>query len=136
MTNVGIFLFDEVEVLDFAGPFEVFSVAARVQSRREPNAPKAFEVFTISEARGLVRARGALMVQAAFTLATHPHIDLLIVPGGVVDAELEKPAVIDWVKRIDASSQLTTSVCTGAFNGPAMGCERYSADGCAAYGRG
>jgi transcriptional regulator GlxA family with amidase domain len=113
--NVGIFLFDEVEVLDFAGPFEVFSVAARVQSRREPDTPKAFEVFTVSEARGLVRARGALMVQAAFTLATHPHIDLLVVPGGVVDAELEKPAVIDWVKRINASSQLTTSVCTGAF---------------------
>jgi transcriptional regulator GlxA family with amidase domain len=113
--SVGIYLFDEVEVLDFAGPFEVFSVAARVQSRREPNAPKAFEVFTVSESRGLIRARGALMVQAAFTLATHPHIDLLIVPGGVVDAELEKPAVIEWVKRIDASSQLTTSVCTGAF---------------------
>ena len=113
--NVGIFLFDEVEVLDFAGPFEVFSVAARVQSRREPNAPKAFEVLTISEARGLVRARGALMVQAAFTLATHPHIDLLVVPGGVVDAELEKSNVIEWVKRIDVSSQLTASVCTGAF---------------------
>jgi transcriptional regulator GlxA family with amidase domain len=113
--SVGIYLFDEVEVLDFAGPFEVFSVAARVQLCREPNAPKAFEVFTVSEARGLVRARGALMVQAAFTLATHPHIDLLIVPGGVVDAELEKPSVIEWVKRIDASSQLTTSVCTGAF---------------------
>jgi transcriptional regulator GlxA family with amidase domain len=115
MMNVGIFLFDEVEVLDFAGPFEVFSVASRLQSRREPNAPKAFKVFTVSEARGLIRARGALMVQASFTLATHPHIDLLIVPGGVVDAELEKPNVINWVKRIDASSQLTSSVCTGAF---------------------
>jgi transcriptional regulator GlxA family with amidase domain len=113
--NVGIFLFDEVEVLDFAGPFEVFSVAARVQARREPNAPKAFEVFTVSEARGLIRARGALMVQPSFTLETHPKIDVLIMPGGVVDAELEKPAVIDWVKRIDTSSQLTASVCTGAF---------------------
>jgi transcriptional regulator GlxA family with amidase domain len=112
--NVGIYLFDQVEVLDFAGPFEVFSTAARVQQRREPHAPSTFEVFTIADA-ALVHARANLLVQPHYHLTNHPKIDVLIVPGGVVTAELEKPAVIDWIKRVDSNTRLTASVCTGAF---------------------
>ncbi len=112
--NVGIYIFDQVEVLDFAGPFEVFSTAARVKQRREPHAPSAFEVFTISDA-ALVHARANLLVQPHYTLTNHPKIDVLIVPGGVITAELEKPDVTAWIKRVNASTQLTVSVCTGAF---------------------
>ncbi len=112
--NVGIYIFDEVEVLDFAGPFEVFSTAARVKRRREPDAPNAFEVFTVSGV-ALVHARADLLVQPHFSLTNHPKIDLLIVPGGVVTAELEKPDAIEWIENTDRSAELTASVCTGAF---------------------
>ena len=113
--SVGIFLFDEVEVLDFAGPFEVFSTAARVKSRISPNEPGLFNVFTVGETLQPIHARGGLTVSPGFSFSNHPQIDVLIVPGGVVTAELEKESVIAWIKQVAASTKLTTSVCTGAF---------------------
>lgn len=113
--NVGIYLFDEVEVLDFAGPFEVFSTASRVKLRLVPESPKPFEVFTIGRSRALVRARGGLLVQPGYDFDNHPSIDVLVVPGGVVTSELERPAVIDWIKRVARKATITASVCTGAF---------------------
>jgi transcriptional regulator GlxA family with amidase domain len=112
--HVGIYLYDEVEVLDFAGPFEVFTTAARVKARLAPAAAPPFEVFTVA-GRPVVRARGALAVQPHHTLADHPPIDLLIVPGGIVDAELARGATIDWIGETAQGAALTASVCTGAF---------------------
>lgn len=113
--NVGIYIFDEIEVLDLGGPFEVFSTAARMRARLNPNAARPFEVFTIAETIRPIRARGGLMVQSAFDFTNHPAIDVLIVPGGVVLAELERPAVIEWITRTAGKASLTASVCTGAF---------------------
>ena len=69
----------------------------------------------MAEALRPVRARGGLIVQPAFDFTNHPPIHLLIIPGGVVTAELAKPWVIDWIARTAAKAQLTASVCTGAF---------------------
>ena len=113
--NVGIYVFDEIEVLDLGGPFEVFSTASRIKARLAPDAAKPFEVFTIADALRPVRARGGLMVQPTFDLTSHPMIDVLIVPGGVVTAELARPLVIEWIARTSAQAELTASVCTGAF---------------------
>jgi len=113
--NVGIYIFDEVEVLDFAGPFEVFSVASRVKTQAQPGAAKPFEVITIADRKRLITARGGLMVQPQFGMGDNPAIDVLIVPGGVVSAELGKPEIIRWVSRVAPSTTLTASVCTGAF---------------------
>jgi transcriptional regulator GlxA family with amidase domain len=113
--NVGIYIFDEVEVLDFAGPFEVFSTASRIKERMQPGSAKAFEVFTIAASAEPVRARGGLMVQPHFDLNTHPKIDLLIVAGGVVTAELAKERVIGWIQLVAKQALITASVCTGAF---------------------
>lgn len=113
--NVGIYLYDEVEVLDFAGPFEVFSTASRVRSRLEPASPQLFNVFTIGRGEGPVQARGNLIVLPTFSFADHPPIDLLVVPGGIVTAELEKEEVIQWIRQTAGQASLTTSVCTGAF---------------------
>ena len=115
MRNIGIFLFDEVEVLDFAGPFEVFSTASRVALRRDPASNAPFRVFTIAEQAAIVKARGGLRVAPSSDFNTHPALDLLIVPGGVVTAELEKPNVIAWIARCAAQAEITASVCTGAF---------------------
>ena len=114
-TTIGIFLFDEVEVLDFAGPFEVFCTASRVKHKLAPEQPPLFEVFTVAEEPRLVRARGGLAVSPGFNFSNHPSIEVLVVPGGVVTEELAKPAVSNWIKQVAAGGQLTASVCTGAF---------------------
>jgi transcriptional regulator GlxA family with amidase domain len=113
--NVGIFLFPEVEVLDFAGPYEVFTTAARVAPGLRSESPKAFSVFSIVETMAPVAARAGLKFVPDFTVAQHPAIDVLIIPGGVVNAEMEKLSVIEWIKHTAATTKITASVCTGAF---------------------
>jgi transcriptional regulator GlxA family with amidase domain len=113
--NVGVYVYEEAEVLDFAGPYEVFTTAARVKARLEPNAPKLFAVFLIAEKEGAVSARAHFNVMPHCTIQDHPPLDVLIVPGGVHTRELEKENVIAWLVRVDAQTRLTASVCTGAF---------------------
>jgi transcriptional regulator GlxA family with amidase domain len=113
--TIGIYLFDDVEVLDFAGPFEVFSTASRVHSRLHPDSPSPFEVFTVSESDRAVRTRGGLFVSPHFLLTHHPPINVLIIPGGVVTAQLSRTAVTDWIARVAPITTVTASVCTGAF---------------------
>lgn len=112
MLTVGIYVFDEVEVLDFAGPFEVFSTASRVGLKAGRLAP--FRVVLLAQ-KPAVRARGGLLVTADHSLLEAPTPDLLLVPGGVVTAELDDEALIDWIRRTAAQTQLTAAVCTGAF---------------------
>lgn len=112
--NVGILIFDEVEVLDFCGPHEVFSVAAELGAASDREPP--FTVFTLAERVGLVRASGGLKVQPDYTLDHHPSINLLLVPGGWrTRREAENPRLIDWIRAQAAQTELATSVCTGAF---------------------
>lgn len=114
-TAVGIFVFPDVEVLDFAGPYEVFTTASRVFKRAKPQAEVPFRVFTIGQRAEPFTARAGLPVLPEFTVENHPPVDLLIVTGGVVNAELEKPEVIRWIASVAARAPLTASVCTGAF---------------------
>ena len=106
---VGIFIFDEVEVLDFCGPFEVFSVAARQDA--DP-----FRVFTIAERRDPIRTRGGLIVTPHHAFEDAPPIDLLLVPGGMgTRALIDHAPVIDWIRRAAEHAELVLSVCTGAL---------------------
>jgi len=107
--NVGIYVYDDAEVLDFAGPFEVFSTAARL----DPSL--GLTVFLVAQTNAPVVARNGFQVVAHHTFADHPHIDVLVVPGGVHMAELAKPSVIGWIAEQAASAHWVTSVCTGAF---------------------
>ncbi len=110
--TVGIVLFDDVEVLDFAGPFEVFAVAGNLTDG-------GFTVVTVAEradARQPIIARNGLKVIPDYSLADAPHLDLLVVPGGQgTRREVANPKLTGWIKRRAADAQLTTSVCTGAF---------------------
>ena len=108
--RVAILLFDEVEVLDFAGPFEVFSVCGR-RAQLEP-----FDVQTVS-ADGLpVRARNGLVVAPTHSFATAPSPDLLVVPGGFGTRRVMKdPVTLEWVARTGRAAELLLSVCTGAL---------------------
>ena len=113
--TVGILLFPEVEVLDFAGPFEVFSVAARIAGKVVGAKLPPFRVVTIAATAAPVIARHGLKVIADHDFTTAPPIDLLIVPGGVMDQPLGDPATLGWVREMAARATLTASVCTGAF---------------------
>ncbi len=114
--NVGILIFDDVEVLDFCGPFEVFSVAAKLGQEDGKEPP--FTAFTLAErANGQpIRCAGGLLVQAQYGLDDHPPIDLLVVPGGWgTRREVDNPRLIAWIRAQSERAQLTASVCTGAF---------------------
>lgn len=107
--NVGIYIYDEAEVLDFSGPYEVFSVANRFLNEDEKH-----NLFFISEEEKVI-ARGDYKVLSDYTLSNHPHIDILIVVGGVHIYEMEKPQVIEWISKVSKDTKITASVCTGAF---------------------
>ncbi|SDS91406.1 DJ-1/PfpI family protein [Halopseudomonas sabulinigri] len=108
--NIGIYLYEQAEVLDFAGPFEVFSTAARLS---EPSG--CFQVSLIAGVAAPVTARGGLRVIPDHDLRSHPPLQALIVPGGVHTAELQHTEMLQWLRDQAAQVQIMASVCTGAF---------------------
>ncbi len=113
--QVGIYVYDEAEVLDFAGPYEVFSTASRVRRRTRPDSPAPFAVALVGEVRRTIHARAGFLVEPHHAIDDHPALDILLVPGGVHGRELAKPRVIEWIARQHEKTRLTASVCTGAF---------------------
>ena len=114
--RVLILAFDGVEALDFAGPFEVFTTATPMHARANPGDAPLFLVASVAETdTGLVRAHAGLRLLADHTLATSPRADVLIVPGGVVDAPMASAATLRWIADQAISAQIVASVCTGAF---------------------
>lgn len=110
--KVGIFLFNEVEVLDFAGPFEVFSIATHRDSME-----KAFKVSTVAQSRGMITTRNGLKVQPDYAFSDAPAFDILIIPGGygAEEIEIHNDKVIKWIQERSKEVKLVASVCTGAF---------------------
>lgn len=108
--NVGIMLFEEIEVLDFAGPFEVFNVTA------ELNDPAPFNVFTIAETHAPVKTRGKLNINPNYSIYSMPTVDILIIPGGAgARALLTKLNVLKWLQEQVTQVEHLASVCTGAL---------------------
>ncbi|HEX2947652.1 MAG TPA: DJ-1/PfpI family protein [Clostridia bacterium] len=109
MYNVGILLFDDIELLDFAGPFEVFSVTS------ELNNYELFNVFTVARNCEEKRSVNGLKNIPDYNFGNHPGIDILVIPGGVGSkTEMMKEDVLEWIYRNYSSSNITMSVCSGA----------------------
>lgn len=107
--NVGIFIFDDAEVLDFAGPFEVFSVTSQI------NGHKPFNVFTIARTKATVLAVNGLRIAPDYSINDHPRIDILIVSGGQGTRTVMKdPDVLQWVREVYDRSELTLSICSAS----------------------
>lgn len=107
--KVAIFIFDNVEVLDFAGPFEVFNVTS------EELKQNVFEVFTVAE-KPMVSARGGLSINPTYTFENCPQPDILIIPGGVGTRPLLKnETVLHWINTTQEKCEFLLSVCTGAM---------------------
>lgn len=107
--TVAILLFDDVEVLDAAGPFEVFAVTDELSGYQ------LFQVQTVALVPGSVRARNGLQFVPDHTLESAPAPDILIVPGGSGSrALLQKPDLLDWLRYHAQRAEVVASVCTGA----------------------
>ena len=107
--NVGIVLFEQAELLDFAGPYEAFSSAGREKEEH-------FRTFTVGQQTGVITSYNGLPCGVDYDFTNHPHIDVLVVPGGRgTRVEIDNPVMIDWIKQVASEAELTTSVCTGSF---------------------
>ncbi len=116
--NVAILIFDDVEVLDFCGPFEVFSVTGK-QDGSDP-----FNVYTVAE-KTPISARNNLSINPNYDFETCPQPDILVVPGGGgrradgtpygTRREMHNKILLQWINRLDPNTEQVLSVCTGAL---------------------
>lgn len=113
--TIAIYLYEDMEALDFAGPYEVFTTANRMALRLDPDGIAPFDVVTVADTLAPVRARAGIRVLPDHDPTTCPLVDILLVPGGVVDVPLSCAHSIDWIRRCAGHARITASVCTGAF---------------------
>lgn len=114
--NVGILIFDNAEVLDFAGPFEVFSVSSEI------NGNELFTVFTVAKNDHPVITVNGLSVNPEYTFENCPEIDLLIISGGEGTRSIMKdPETLNWVNKIHHTTLYTASICSGSVILGALG---------------
>ena len=107
--NIGILIFDDAEVLDFAGPFEVFSVTS------ELNNFEPFDVFSVGENLEPISAVNGLSVNPKYGFNNAPHIDILIIAGGTGTRKvIENTTVLNWVDKVHQKTEFTLSICSGS----------------------
>jgi transcriptional regulator GlxA family with amidase domain len=112
--TVGILIFDQVEVLDVAGPFEVLAVTRLNEERRQEEL-SPFRVLLVSENMDQVSAIGGLRFTPDVTMDNCPELDLLIVPGGWgTRTQIKNANLLKWISNKSPRTRLTVSVCTGS----------------------
>ena len=109
MKNAGILVFNNIELLDFAGPYEVFSVTGELSGN------KLCRTFIVEEHGEIVKSVNGLKVIPDYSFADSPDIDILIIPGGAGSKEImENESIINWVLLKNEKSEVTYSVCSGS----------------------
>ncbi len=107
--NVGLLIFDDVEVLDFAGPFEVFAVSSEIHDH------SLFNTFLVSETNEVVKALNGMLVLPNYHFENAPKIDILILSGGSGTRIISKnDNYLRWVKKQYQSCEYLLSICSGA----------------------
>ena len=113
---VGILIFNQVELLDVAGPFEVFSVTRlneREKAQREWSSP--FKVILVAERLDQILSIGGLRLSPDVSLDMCPNLDLLIVPGGWgTRKEVKNDKLVKWIADRSTQTKITASICTGS----------------------
>ncbi len=110
MKNIAILVFDDAEVLDFCGPFEVFSVTGQRDNL------KPFNVYMVAADNTPVIARNNFSINPPYKLSNCPQPDILLIPGGFgTRREINNEALLNWVRERAGTAELLLSVCTGAL---------------------
>jgi transcriptional regulator GlxA family with amidase domain len=113
--TVGILIFNDVEVLDFCGPFEVLSVV-RVDEEKRLESSSPFDIKLIAPTKETITTRGGMRVLPDYSLKDAPSLDILIVAGGMGTRKLMYDReVLEFVKKKETEVELLTSVCTGSL---------------------
>ena len=114
-SRVGIVVFNDVEVLDFCGPFEVFSVTRTDEANRREE-PSPFEVMLVAESSEAIVTTGGMTVIPHCTFAECPKLDVLVVPGGWgTRREIDNPAMRAWLRARAGEVETLAAVCTGSM---------------------
>jgi transcriptional regulator GlxA family with amidase domain len=109
MKNLGIFAFDDMEVLDFAGPFEVFSVANQLSGY------KLLKIRVASAEKKTIKAKNGLTIKTDFRLPDLENLDFLVIPGGDGTKKvIQQSIILDQISKLTAQSSWTMSVCSGS----------------------
>jgi transcriptional regulator GlxA family with amidase domain len=106
--NVAVLVHEGVELLDFAGPAEVFASASL-------NGRRAFNVYTVAPVKQPVRSNQSVTVVPDYSIEDCPRPDILVIPGGNTGVVLRDERVMTWIKEVSNQSEITLTVCTGAF---------------------
>lgn len=113
--QVGILIFNDVEVLDFCGPFEVFSTT-RLNEEKRREEPSPFNVFLVAETTSAVVTSGGMKVLPDYDLDGCPRLDILVVPGGWgTRKEMNNERLLQWIADQSRQVETLSSVCTGAL---------------------
>lgn len=108
--NVAILIYNDIELLDFCGPYEVFSVAER------STIDDLFNVYTVSEFGNYIFTKNGLEVEPKYSILNCPQPDILVIPGGKGSRiEMNNVKILNWIKECEKKCELVLSVCTGAL---------------------
>jgi transcriptional regulator GlxA family with amidase domain len=118
--RIGIVVFEQVDLLDVGGPYEVFLGASRLVERDGGDPP--FEVLTLGLSGEPVTAYGGLRLTPQATLAEAGRLDVVVVPGAIrIDDVLADSELVEAVRGAAEDAEVLASVCTGAFVLGALG---------------
>ena len=115
--TIGLYVFPDMELLDYAGPYQVFATASRYATYEDEKAGDMFQLVTIGSTLDPVKARAGATLIPDLTIDDDLDLDALIIPGGIVGVEqqIHNAATVAWIIRQSAKTPIVASVCTGAF---------------------
>ena len=119
--NVGIFLFNDVEILDFTGPYEVFASTRKTNKVLNKSniseiykKPSPFKIFTVSTKNKNIVTSGGMKVISNYNFLDVPKFEILLIPGGIGTRKLISNKVLSWISN-QRNTKLIISICTGSL---------------------
>ncbi len=106
--NVAIFVYNNVEILDFGGPSEVFAAA-------NYKGDNVFNVYTVAANDKPLLSQGFITITPQYTIDNCPKPDIIVLPGGAQSESAKNEKVINWIKECSKKTKIIMSVCTGAM---------------------
>ena len=104
--NVAVLLWEDAELLDFAGPAQVLAVAG---------GGDLFHVYTVARDPRPVTSLGILNITPEYTFQDAPKPDIVVVPGGGTAGVCHHAPTLAWLRKAAAEAAIVLSVCTGAL---------------------